>query len=95
MTEIGLSLLLLPLQSAERVDFELEPGVVFFAILFFVLINLLLAAVLYSHLTGSSGEEAATAGQSSEQGTAGVAPSDEKPSEERMDQFVGDIEEGR
>lgn len=94
MIEVAYSLLVLPPQTAERVDFDLEPGVVLFAILFFVLVNLLLAAVLYPYLSGSSGQDEVAAGQPSQEEMAEEAPTDDgEPLDERVDEFLEDIEE--
>lgn len=76
----------------ERIDFALEPGVVVFAILFFVLINVLLAAVLYPYLRDSSptdSEEVMGDGRSDED--LEESPTDEGSYEERVDEFLRDI----
>ena len=94
MIEVALSLLVLPPQAAERVDFDLEPGVVLFAILFFVLVNLLLAAVLYPYLSGSSEEQEVRAEASSQEDLIEEAPADDgDPLEDRVDDFLEDIEQ--
>lgn len=94
MTEVGYSLLLLPPQAAERVDYDLEPGVVLFAILFFVLVNLLLAAVLYPYLSTSSEQQKATADGPSQEEMMEEAPSNGgEPLEDRVDDFLEDIEQ--
>ncbi len=93
MTEVAFSLSILPPQAAERINFELEPGVVMFAILFFVLVNLLLAAVLYPYLTGSSEEQQVAAKDATqEELIEEEGPPEDEPLEQRVDDFLEDIE---
>ena len=93
MTEVAFSLSILLPQTAERVNFELEPGVVMFAILLFVLVNLLLAAVLYPYLSGSSEQQQVAAKEASqEELIEEEGPSDDEPLEQRVDDFLEDIE---
>jgi hypothetical protein len=82
----------------ERIDFALEPGVILFAILFLVVINLLLAAVLYPYFRSGSesavSEEEVTEGEetASEEGFEPVGPSDdEEVFEQRVDEFLEDV----
>lgn len=75
----------------ERIDFALEPGVVIFAILFFVLVNVLLGAVLYPYLRNSASAEEAQAEGTAPEDLVDEAPSDEEPLEERVDEFLEDI----
>lgn len=94
MTELAFSLLVLPPQTAERVDFDLEPGVVLFAVLLFVLVNLLLAAVLYPYFRNSSNPDEGASDEPSPQDMVGEVPAgDNEPMEERVDDFLEDIEE--
>jgi flagellar basal body-associated protein FliL len=94
MIKAALSLLVLPPpQAAERIDFDLQPGVVLFAILFFVLVNLLLAAVLYPYLSGSSEQQQAQAEASPQEDLVEEASSDDEPLEDRVDDFLEDIEQ--
>jgi flagellar basal body-associated protein FliL len=93
MIHVAYSLLVLPPQAAERIDIDLEPGAVLFAVLFFVLVNLLLAAVLYPYLTGSAEQQEAPAQRSSQEDMVDEVPSDDEPLEERVDDFLEDIEQ--
>jgi hypothetical protein len=97
MIEVGFTLLAFPPQAAERIDFSLEPGVVLFAILFFVLVNVLLAAVLYPYFrNGSSEGQEATAEGAPQEDVIEEAPSDDgEPLEQRVDEFLEDIEQGK
>lgn len=97
MIEVGLGLLAALPQTAERIDFSLEPGVVLFAILFFVLVNLLLAAVLYPYLRNTSAEDAASGEEAvPEEDLIEEGPTEEEePLNERVDDFLEEIEEGR
>lgn len=95
MTEIPFSLIVLPPQTAERVDFDLEPGVLLFAVLIFVLVNLLLAAVLYPYFRDSSdSNEAASNDPAQQEIVAGPTSGNDEAMEERVDDFVDDIEGG-
>jgi flagellar basal body-associated protein FliL len=94
MIDVALSLLVLPPQAAERINFELEPGVVLFAILFFVLVNLLLAVVLYPYLTGSSEQPEARSEPTPKEDLVEEVPSDGERLENRVDDFLEDIEQG-
>ena len=96
MIEVGLGLLAVLPQAAERIDFSLEPGVVLFAILFFVLVNLLLAAVLYPYLKSGSSEDAtADKEQVPQEDLVEEAPSEAgEPMDERVDEFLEEIEHG-
>jgi len=92
MIDVGLTLLVLPQQASERIDFDLEPGVVLVAALAFVLVNLLIAAALYPYVTSES------SGQPS-QATEPQEPIDEmnqtdgEELDERVDAFLQDIEQ--
>jgi len=96
MIEVGLGLLAVLPQTAERIDFSLEPGVVLFAILFFVLVNLLLAAVLYPYMKSGSADDttAGTEEESPEEDLVGEARSEGgEPLDERVDEFLEEIEQ--
>jgi len=73
----------------ERIDFALEPGVVIFAILFFVLVNVLLAAVLYPYFRDNSSTQK-TAGKKTHRDLVEETPSEE-PLDERVDEFLEEI----
>jgi len=97
MIEVGFSLLMLPQQAADRIDFSLEPGVVLVAALAFILINVLIGAALYPYLTGGStetqGGAAAQAGAQQEFRDDSPDASDGKEElDERVDEFLEDIE---
>lgn len=95
MIDVALSLLVLPPQAAERINFELEPGVVLFAILFFVLVNLLLAVVLYPYLSGSSEEQEVQAETTPQEDLVEESSTEDgEPLEDRVDDFLEDIEQG-
>lgn len=91
MIEVGFGLLTLPPpQAAERIDFSLEPGVVLFAILLFVLVNLLLAAVLYPYFKSNSSVEQ-SGPQDVSHSQKEVVPDPDDPLEERVDEFLEEI----
>jgi len=79
----------------ERIDFILEPGVIVFAILFLVLINVLLAAVLYPYFRSSSGSEAAEGDDIApepEEGAESLSASDdEEDFNQRVDEFLDEV----
>jgi hypothetical protein len=80
----------------ERIDFALEPGVVIFAALFFVLVNLLLAAVLYPYFRSSSsgdGQEEVSSKASAESAEDLIeeGPSQDEDMEKRVDEFLDEI----
>lgn len=80
----------------ERIDFALEPGVVVFAILFFVLINVLLAAVLYPYFRNHPSEETESSAEEIDSESIGDSPaSDERPLEERVEEFREEIHRER
>jgi hypothetical protein len=80
----------------ERIDFALEPGVVIFAILFFVLVNVLLGAVLYPYFRDSGGEDTAAEGESAaEPEPMTEEADDQEPLEERVDEFLEDMHSER
>lgn len=78
----------------ERIDFALEPGVVLFAVLFFVLVNVFLAAVIYPYLQGSTSDGDGAGQRASTEGRdfIEVDPSSQKPLEDRVDEFLEDFE---
>lgn len=100
MIEVAFSLLMLPQQAADRIDFSLEPGVVLVAALVFILINVLIGAALYPYFKGGSGKTqggaAAQMGAQQEfmEETADAADGKEEL-DERVDEFLEDIEQGR
>jgi hypothetical protein len=96
MIDVGLTLLALPQQTSDRIDFSLQPGVVLVAALAFVLINLLIAAALYPYLKGdSTGRQAPQPDEVGQGEKAGeMTPPDEGDLEERVDDFLEDIEQG-
>jgi flagellar basal body-associated protein FliL len=79
----------------ERIDFVLEPGVIIFAILFLVGINLLLAAVIYPYFRGSSDaeetEETEAAPEPEEDFESVSASADDEAFEQRVDEFLEDV----
>ncbi len=81
----------------ERIDFALEPGVILFAVLFFVLVNVLLAAVLYPYFRDRGAvDEDSPAVPSGEPGEIMPEPaSDQKPMEERVDEFLEEMHRER
>ena len=77
----------------ERIDFALEPGVILFAVLFFVLVNVLLAAVLYPYFrSGSSSNHQAADQNVGEDELLEPDTTSEEELEERVDEFLEDIE---
>ncbi len=78
----------------DRIDFALEPGVVIFAILAFVLINILLAAVVYPYFRSKSSAETEPSEPAS-QDLVEDTPSGEEHLEERVDEFLEDIHKGQ
>jgi hypothetical protein len=94
MIEVGLGLLAVLPQADERIDFDLEPGVILTAVLFFVLVNVLLGAVLYPYLKdgGLFGEETSTEQTSDQRDLVEEAPSDDDEAlEKKVDDFLQDI----
>lgn len=85
----------------ERIDIALEPGVILFAIAAFVLINILIAAVLYPYLKSDSEPqnvdraEAEGTQEASAEETSMISASEENALEERVDSFLDDIHEER
>lgn len=77
----------------ERIDFILEPGVIVFAILVFVGINLLLAAVLYPYFKGESdaSAEAETQAAPEKDFESVGASDDEEAFEQRVDEFLEEV----
>lgn len=78
----------------DRIDFALEPGVILVAVFFFVLANVLLAAVLYPYFRGAS-ESSTGEDEAPEAVPPMVDASTREPLEERVDEFLEDIHEGR
>lgn len=81
----------------ERIDFALEPGVVLFAILFFVLVNVLLAAVLYPYLrseTSNAEQKGDETGVPAHKGMTEEVMVANEPMDERVDQFLEEIHSG-
>jgi hypothetical protein len=78
----------------ERIDFALEPGVVLFAVLFFVLINALIAAAVYPYFQGDAADQARSAdrGRAHKDFVEGP-PSDPEALERRVDEFIAEMEE--
>lgn len=83
----------------DRIDFALEPGVIVFAVLCFVLINALIAAVLYPYLNEEEADEEIDSSFPEEEGvTAGFmdeSSSEEQSLEERIDRFHKEISDGK
>lgn len=97
MIEVGFSLLVLPPQAADRIDFSLEPGVVLVAALAFILINVLIGAALYPYFKSGSGQtQSGAAAQSGAQeefmGEAADTSGGQEELDERVDEFLEDIE---
>lgn len=92
MIDVGLTLLVLPQQASERIDFDLEPGVVLVAALAFVLINLLIAAALYPYVTSESSEQPSQATEPKEP-IDEMNQTDGEELDERVDAFLQDIEQ--
>jgi len=100
MIEVGFSLLILPQQAADRVDFSLEPGVILVAALAFILINVLIGAALYPYFKGGSTEtQRGSAAQMGAQkdfiGETADASDGKEELNERVDEFLEDIEQER
>lgn len=95
MIDVGLTLLVLPQQASERIDFDLQPGVVLVAALAFILVNLLIAAALYPYLKGgSSTQQDVQSGAAREAaGAEEMTPSGDEELEERVEDFLEDIEQ--
>jgi hypothetical protein len=70
----------------DRIDFALEPGVIFFTALFVVLLLVLVAAAVYPYL--SSG----TSGEDEPSDFVDDTPTDPKVLEKRVDHFVAEME---
>lgn len=81
----------------ERIDFALEPGVVVVAIVFFVLANVLLAAVLYPYFRSeSSSDGAGTDAALREENVVEPSPvQDQESLEERVDEFLQEMQRER
>lgn len=79
----------------ERIDFALEPGVVIFAIIMFVLVNVLLAAVLYPYFRNSSSVGEGAQMEEATQDLVSEGPSRDEPLDERVDQFLEEIHSGK
>jgi len=79
----------------DRIDFALQPGVVLIAIFFFVLANVLLAAVLYPYFRREDGAEGGDRAALDEEVPPMVGRAEKEPVEERVDEFFEDIHEGR
>jgi uncharacterized membrane protein YraQ (UPF0718 family) len=81
----------------ERIDFALEPGVILFAVLFFVLVNVLLAAVLYPYFRDKNAVEEGSSTARSEEPAERMSESasDREPMEERVDEFLEEIHRER
>lgn len=80
----------------ESLDFMLEPGVLVFAIFCFVLLNVLIATILYPYLKEEEGAEAVSAAAEAGGGEslAGKAASGEgDPVEQRIEEFRQDMYE--
>lgn len=79
----------------ERIDFALEPGVILFAVLFFVLINALIAAAVYPYFQrdSASGETRTADRDRAPKDFMEGPPSDPKVLEQRVDEFIADMEE--
>lgn len=78
----------------DRIDFALEPGVIIFAIFCFVMINALIAAVVYPYLKGDEEEEEA----GPEDTSSFVDESsrmEEESIEDRIDRFHEEISDGQ
>ena len=79
----------------ERIDFVLEPGVIIFAILFLVVINVLLGLVLYPYFRSESGTEATEGGDLAPEPEEGVEPmsatDDEEAFNQRVDEFLEEV----
>jgi hypothetical protein len=81
----------------ERIDFALEPGVILFAVLFFVLINVLIAAAVYPYVQDAAGADGAPAadGDRPAKDFMEDTPSDPQVLEQRVDEFIAEMEESR
>lgn len=80
----------------EQIDFMLEPGVLVFAIFCFVLLNVLIATILYPYLKGegSQAESATAAAGADGEALAGEGLSSEAELvEERIEEFRQDMYE--
>lgn len=77
----------------ERIDFALEPGVVIFAVLCFVMINILVAAALYPYLSDDSDLDTRVAEETGEEAPFVEEPSSEseEPLEDRIEKFHREI----
>jgi len=73
----------------ERIDFALEPGVVLFTVLFVILLVVLIGSVAYPYFTSDPAEEPSPeeAGDFINDTTT-----DPKVLEQRMDEFVEEME---
>jgi len=77
----------------ERIDFALEPGVILFAVLFFVLLNVLIAAVVYPYFQdGATDEDPQRAANGPAEDFIEGAPVNQPSLEQRVDEFIEDME---
>lgn len=80
----------------DRIDFALQPGIILVAAFFFVLANGLLAAVLYPYFRRNEGAGGSNdASPEAEEVPPMVGRSEKEPLEERVDEFLDDIHDGR
>jgi len=79
----------------DRIDFALQPGVVLVAVFFFVLANVLLAAVLYPYFRREDGTTGGDGASPDAEMTPMVGRAEKEPVDERIDEFLDDIHEGR
>ncbi len=78
----------------DRIDFALEPGVIIFAIFCFVMINALIAAVVYPYLKGD--EEEKEAGPEAPSSFVDESSRMEEESiEDRIERFHEEISDGQ
>ncbi|MFB6248932.1 MAG: hypothetical protein ABEL97_10225 [Salinibacter sp.] len=77
----------------ERIDFALGPGVVLSAVLFFVLINALIAAAVYPYFQDDTApSETQTTDREAPKDFMEGASSDPETLERRVDEFIADME---
>jgi hypothetical protein len=79
----------------ERIDFALEPGVILFAVLFFVLINALIAAAVYPYFQNAASADGAQERDRPAKDFMEDTPSDPQVLEQRVDEFIAEMEESR
>lgn len=77
----------------QRIDFALEPGVILFAVLFFVLLNVLIAVVVYPYFRDqpADGKPEQSATGPAEDFIEGT-PANQPTLEQRVDEFIEDME---